>query len=112
MSRVSALSVSPGRRSLRGLSGLRGPPYLFRMPDRAHPTCQDVREGLTEYLDAALPATGRQGFDDHLAHCSRCRTLLEELRLTLHRLASLPGEPMPEAMKRTLLEELRARDPS
>ena len=80
------------------------------MPEIAHPTCHDVREGLTEYLDGALPAASRQGFEDHLAGCPRCGALLAELRLTLQQLASLPHEPMPPAMKRSLLRELRGRD--
>ena len=82
------------------------------MPESADPTCHNVREGLTEYLDGALPATSRQGFDDHLRGCPPCRALLEELRLTVQRLASLPREPMPPAMKRALLRELHGGDPT
>ena len=74
-------------------------------------TCRHAREGLTEYLDGALPPSRRQGLEDHLAACSPCARLLAEMRATLERLASLPGEPMPPAMKRTLLQAFRDTPP-
>ena len=70
-------------------------------------TCHDVREGLTEYLDGALPPVKRQGYERHLAGCAACRALLDELGVTLDALASLPREPMPPEMKRTLLDAFR-----
>jgi anti-sigma factor RsiW len=72
--------------------------------------CRQLREGLTDYLDGALPPARRQGFDAHLDACPSCRELVEDTRLTLRHLASLPGEPMPPAMKDALLDAFR-RDP-
>jgi anti-sigma factor RsiW len=73
--------------------------------------CRELHEGLTEYLDHALPLSRRQGFDAHLASCPSCRKLADELRLTLGQLASLPDEPMPPAMKRALLDAFRRTPP-
>jgi len=72
-------------------------------------TCERMREGLTEYLEGALPPTRRQGFHDHLASCDACRRLLEETGIALQRLAALPSEPMPPEMKKSLLDAFRAR---
>lgn len=104
----SVSRAAPALRSpRRELSGARRRAYLRGMEENT--TCREVREGLTEYLDGALPPDERQGFERHLAHCDRCRTRLEELGLTLARLSSLPREPMPPAMKRTLLDAFRDR---
>jgi anti-sigma factor RsiW len=75
-------------------------------------SCHQLREGLTEYLDDALPPQRRQGFDTHLGRCPECRRLCCEVGLTIERLASAPRETMPPAMRRTLLEAFRNRPPS
>jgi anti-sigma factor RsiW len=71
--------------------------------------CHEVREGLTEYLDDALPPDRRLGVDVHLAACGPCRRFLGELRATTAALSGLPREPMPAEMKRELSEALRRR---
>jgi anti-sigma factor RsiW len=71
--------------------------------------CREVREGLTEYLDAALSPERRQGYDAHLAACASCRRFLGELRATVEALSGLPREPMPAEAKRRLSEALRQR---
>jgi anti-sigma factor RsiW len=82
------------------------------MPQTPEPTaCRQVHEGLTEYLEDALPPETRQGFDAHLATCLPCRRLADELRLTLRELASPAGEPMPPTMKRSLLDVFRRQPP-
>ena len=60
--------------------------------------CTVVREGLTEYLENALSPTKRQGFDDHLAACTACRTLLQEIRAVSSSLSRLPQDQMPAEM--------------
>jgi anti-sigma factor RsiW len=80
------------------------------MRDASEPvTCQQMREGLTEYLDDALPPSRRQGFQDHLSSCDACRRLLDETGIAIQRLAALPREPMPPEMKKSLLDAFRAR---
>jgi predicted anti-sigma-YlaC factor YlaD len=80
------------------------------MRDSTDPvSCEEMREGLTEYLEGALPPSRRQGFHDHLASCNACRRLLEETGIALQRLAALPREPMPPEMKKSLLDAFRAR---
>lgn len=72
--------------------------------------CRTLREGLTEYLENALPSSRRQGVEVHLAACAPCRTFLEQLRCAVGKAADLGGRPMPPNMKATLLSTFR-RDP-
>lgn len=71
-------------------------------------TCRTVHEGLTEYLEQALPSSSRQGFDEHFERCGACRRMLHDTRITLRRLASAPQQAMPAAMKESLLKALRS----
>lgn len=73
-------------------------------------TCPEVSALFDAYLDDdALPPIRRQGMDAHLAVCEGCRRALSCLRRTRRLLRSLPGEPMPSAMKQHLLDTLRSR---
>jgi anti-sigma factor RsiW len=72
-------------------------------------TCHNAREGLTEYLENALPPTRRQGIDEHLGSCAECRRVLMELTTTIQRLRALSPEPMPAEMKQSLLQAFRER---
>ena len=69
--------------------------------------CRTFREGLTEYLEEALPPSRRQGLESHLAACPSCRALLEQVRCTIRSSSGLSGEPMPPGMKSALLRALR-----
>ena len=80
------------------------------MRDATSPiTCRELREGLTEYLEDALPPSRRRGFQQHLAACDACRLVLEETGVALRRLADLSREPMPPEMKKSLLDAFLAR---
>jgi anti-sigma factor RsiW len=72
-------------------------------------TCRDAREGLTEYLENALPPARRQGVDEHLSSCAECSRLLDEFRATIQQLAALAPESMPPEMKQSLLSAFRNR---
>jgi hypothetical protein len=71
--------------------------------------CRHLREGLTEYLENALPSSRRQGFKAHLAHCGGCRGFLCQMRHIIDALPALPWETMPPGMKQTLLHAVRDR---
>lgn len=66
-----------------------------------------MREGLTEYLENALPLGRRQGLERHLTSCKRCRTLLHEVQQLIHVTRALPAESMPPGMKAALLQAYR-----
>jgi anti-sigma factor (TIGR02949 family) len=71
--------------------------------------CDDVMQRVTEYLDAALPPGAAAAFEQHLAECVNCSRYLQEIRQTIHRLGTLPREPMPARMKDRLLQALQNR---
>ncbi len=72
-------------------------------------TCDDVMQRVTEYLDQALPPGAATAFERHLAECASCTRYLQEIRQTIHRLGTLPREPMPTTMKDRLLQALHSR---
>jgi anti-sigma factor RsiW len=47
------------------------------------PTCQELAEFLTDYLEGVLTAAERASFDRHLAGCSNCTLYVEQMRLTI-----------------------------
>lgn len=72
--------------------------------------CRAFREGLTEYLENALPSSRRQGLELHLATCASCRALLEQVRCTIRSSGEFRGGPMPATMKTALLHAFRKDD--
>ena len=47
------------------------------------PTCQEVAENATEYLEKAMPRRERFGVWTHLRVCPNCRTYLRQLLGTI-----------------------------
>lgn len=68
--------------------------------------CRRTREGLTEYLEGALSPRRRQGMAGHLADCSECRGLLEQVRGIIAAARAVPAERMPAGLRRHLLRRL------
>ena len=83
---------------------------IFTMQQISNPTtCRDVREGLTEYLDNALPSSRRQGMESHIDTCAHCQAFIVQFEAMRHELAALPRESMPAEMKQNLLQAFRSR---
>lgn len=64
-------------------------------------TCQELVELVTEYVEGALPAPQRRGFEAHVAHCSGCATYLHQLQVLIQLLGeiephSLSVQPRPD----------------
>lgn len=74
-------------------------------------TCEQVREGLREYLDAAAPPGGGRT-EQHLRDCDACAAFVHELRETSRLLSILPKPPMPAPAKASLLEAFRRLPPA
>lgn len=58
------------------------------------PTCRDVSELATEYMEGALPLRDSLGVRFHLSRCVACRTYMTQLRKTV---ALLRGRPLGDA---------------
>lgn len=73
-------------------------------------SCRTVREGLTEYLENALPGSTRQGFDEHLSSCQDCRRLLDEMGAVIASMPHLQREKMPRRIRDVITKALPVRD--
>ena len=64
------------------------------------PTCQEVAEQATEYLEKAMPRRERLGVWAHLRVCPNCRAYLRQLlstiALTRRAVAAAPPPPPQE----------------
>ena len=70
-------------------------------------TCRDVVELVTDYLENALSAADRVRFEEHLGECPPCKMYLEQMQHTVAALGKLPGDAVPDRVKRGLLEAFR-----
>ena len=68
------------------------------------PTCQEVVELVTGYLEGTMPDAQRRAFDQHLEECEGCRNYLEQMRATI----LLSGRIEPESLSPEACEELVA----
>ena len=71
-------------------------------------SCAELVELVTAYLDGALDAPERQGFDDHTAHCPSCTRHVAQHRAAIAALGDLPSEkPLSPATRANLLTAFR-----
>lgn len=77
------------------------------MSGAADPTCRQMVELVTDYLEGRLAPAERARFDVHLARCEGCRAHLEQFRATIRALGHLPGESLPPATRDALLAAFR-----
>jgi len=55
-------------------------------------TCKEFVELVTAHEDGALPESDRIRFESHCQHCPGCHAYLQQMRLTISALRSLPRE--------------------
>jgi anti-sigma factor RsiW len=60
------------------------------------PSCKDVTEHASDYVDRQLPLHRRLAYRMHLFICVDCRRYVEQLKLTIATLGRLP-EATPRA---------------
>jgi hypothetical protein len=64
------------------------------------PSCKDVTEHASDYLERNLTFRQRLGYRIHLFICISCRRYLSQLKLTIATLAKMPGaSPQPASEK-------------
>ncbi len=57
------------------------------------PTCSDMSELVTDYLERSLPVTGWLGVRWHLLQCAACRRYVVQMRQTIRLLAAAAFPP-------------------
>jgi anti-sigma factor RsiW len=65
--------------------------------------CRELVELVTDYLEGQLPAAVRERVDRHLAGCDGCSAYLEQMRVTLRALGSIPEETISDEARETLV---------
>ncbi len=81
------------------------------MPDRRvreqGPTCREVVETITSYLENRMSSQERERFEMHLTICQGCDTYLDQMRATIAATGSLGEEAIPEAQRAQLVDAFR-----
>jgi predicted anti-sigma-YlaC factor YlaD len=73
-------------------------------------TCEQVRQEIHEALDRGTPGVLSEAFRAHLATCTACRELGDDLQSLSHAFRALPRVPLPaEVLDAVWRETLRAR---
>jgi anti-sigma factor RsiW len=69
--------------------------------------CKELVELVTAYLEGALDDASRARFEDHLQACDGCENYLQQFRVTVATLGTIPDEELDPAFRDRLLAALR-----
>jgi len=72
------------------------------------PTCQELAEFLTDYLEGVLTPAERASFDRHIAACRDCTLYIEQMRLTIAATRAIASEEIPHGVRDELLDAFRS----
>jgi anti-sigma factor RsiW len=65
--------------------------------------CRELVELVTDYFEDRLSPTDRARFERHISGCDACTIYLEQMRLTLRALGSIPEATISDRARETLL---------
>ena len=74
-------------------------------------SCKELVELVTDYLEGRLPDATCQELEEHLKLCDGCTVYIEQMRVTLRALGTIPEETIPVQARQELIaafRELRA----
>jgi hypothetical protein len=71
------------------------------------PTCQELAEFLTEYLEGALGEAEHTSFDRHIAGCRDCTLYIEQMRVTIAVTGRIRSDEIPSGLRADLLSAFR-----
>jgi predicted anti-sigma-YlaC factor YlaD len=71
--------------------------------------CQAALDLVPEALDETLTESARREFLEHLRVCGACRTYVEQLRLSVRALNSVPKQGKPNPRRAELIEAFRKK---
>ena len=76
----------------------------------ANPTCRDLLDGLSDYLDGEASGELCADIERHLAGCEKCRIVVDTLRKTVTLYHQLPQPEMPAQARERLYKRLDLAD--
>lgn len=72
------------------------------------PTCRDVVNLITDYLENRMADADRERFERHLAVCTGCATYLHQMRTVIDASRARPTEEaIPHGERAQLIDEFR-----
>ena len=71
------------------------------------PSCQELAELLTDYLEGLLAPAERASFDRHIAGCRNCTLYVEQMRLTIAASGQIRSDEIPPGVRDELLNAFR-----
>ncbi|HMY18529.1 MAG TPA: zf-HC2 domain-containing protein [Polyangium sp.] len=72
-----------------------------------HPTCREIVELVTSYLEGVLTAEERDRFELHLGTCGACVAYHEQMLMTRQTISALQPEPVAPETEANLLAGFR-----
>ena len=71
------------------------------------PTCQELAELITDYLEGALPPEQHALFDLHISECPDCTLYVEQMRTTILTAGRVRVDDIPPSVRDELLSVFR-----
>jgi hypothetical protein len=74
------------------------------------PSCKDVTEHASDYLDRNMPLMQRMAFRVHLFICNNCSRYLSQLKLTIATLGKIEEavpQPVDERQVQDIVEKMK-----
>jgi hypothetical protein len=71
------------------------------------PTCREIVELVTEYVEERMPLARRTRFEQHLAYCGGCRVYVEQIRQTIRAAGAVREESLSPKAREELVELFR-----
>jgi predicted anti-sigma-YlaC factor YlaD len=71
------------------------------------PSCQELTELVTDYLEGEMSFSERVRFKLHVSMCAPCKRYLEQVELTVDTLGSVPTPVIPPEVKDDLMQAFR-----
>jgi anti-sigma factor RsiW len=75
--------------------------------ESGEPTCREIVELVTDYLEERLPSETRLAFEEHLAVCPGCTNYLAQMRETIRLTGELREESLSPEVRQELLRAFR-----
>jgi predicted anti-sigma-YlaC factor YlaD len=67
------------------------------------PSCKEIVELVTAYLEHALDPRDQLAFEEHLAGCDGCRDYVDQIRETVRLTGRLREESLPPELREKLV---------
>lgn len=71
--------------------------------------CQETLDVVSEALDESLEEGARREFFEHLERCSSCRVYVDQIRVSVQALKSLPKSGRPNRRRAEIIEAYRKK---